>query len=261
LPVVVIYHGGPGANSKDSFFYTNLAEKLAENGAVVFVPNWASTRAITDPEEAYRWTLVEMDAGACAVSYAVEKASEYGGDPANLVLFGHSAGAMAASVIGLRDPDPFPDCSVEMEPFEPDRLVLYEGDWLLEDFFWDVFEEGIPTVRAAITPWTWLDTDPKPPVTHVVTAEAVEGGRCGVESEGWYEWRDPDGWFSSLLEADGAFDDDCITVQEATKVLSDTMIEEGYEIEDLFLPDSDHGMQSPEDLDTLVEAILAEIQP
>jgi pimeloyl-ACP methyl ester carboxylesterase len=258
LSVVVLFHGGPGIIDKDWDLYRRLATHLAERGAVVYVPNWSSPLSFPDPDDAYVGMLREEDGAACAVSYAVETAAEYGGDPDRLILFGHSAGAMVGSVVGLRETVQLPECSVEMAPIEPDRMVLWEGDWLFTETYWDQWEEGIPTIRPAFTPWTWLEEAGRPEIVLVMTAGATTGlTRCGVDPGGpWYAWRDPDGWFAERFEAIGAFDDGCLDVSEPQEILADTMIEAGFTVEELFLPDSGHEYLSDLDEQAVLDAVL-----
>ena len=153
-PVVVLFHGGDA--SKSHSLYRQLAPALAEQGAVVFVPNWGGPRT-GDPAE----FLTLYDLAACAVSHALALAGDYGADTETLVLFGHSAGASAAAIGGLREPTPVTDCSVEMTPFEADGLVLWDGDWMLADPSWDQsFSETLPQL-VEVNPWAWLADGPR----------------------------------------------------------------------------------------------------
>ena len=88
-PVVVLFHGH-GCHRITSP-YPALASALAEQGAVVFVPDWEKGQPVTDTSRDD--LLAVVDGAACAVSYALAHAAEYGADPERLILFGHSAGA------------------------------------------------------------------------------------------------------------------------------------------------------------------------
>jgi acetyl esterase/lipase len=258
LPVVVIFHGGPGAVDKTYSMYSRLATDLVERGAVVFSANWSSPISSPDTTDALAGMFREVDGASCAVSYAVEHAAAYGGDPEQLVLFGHSAGAMASSVIALRPSEELPECSVQMRPLQVDRVVLYEGDWLFEDPYWDQWKDGIPTIRTAFTPWTWMDADHKPAVTLVTThGGANELQRCDVDSdEGWYPARDPDGWFWDRFEPMGAIDDGCLDLGEITSVLADTFVAAGFTVDNLFLDQSGHMYLSEADEQAVLDATL-----
>ena len=63
-PVVVLLHGG-GAN-KGVLYYPGLAEAIAEQGAVVFVPNWGGK-----PTPTMEAGSSDNDRASCAVSYAL----------------------------------------------------------------------------------------------------------------------------------------------------------------------------------------------
>lgn len=262
LPVVVMLHGNPQAVDKS--YLRGLATATAEQGAVVFVPNWGTTGMPPDAQEALAQNFRVADALACAVSYAVEKAAGYGGDPDELVIFGHSAGGNTGSVTGLRPATPLPGCAVDAVAFEPDALVFWEGDWLLASPVpWDSFGGDVSTLLPADTPWDWLDTPAtKPSVVLAVSAGGVEDfTRCDATSTGgWYGSRDPDGRFVGLLEAIGAFDDGCIDIGEVSAILADALQEAGYDVDELALPDSDHEALSSGDMAALVDAVLAVAQ-
>ena len=181
-PVVVLLHGD--GRQKSSSPYPALAGAMAGQGAVVFVPDWRTEQPITDTTR--DGLLDEVDGSACAVSYALAHAAEYGADPERLVLFGHSAGAMVASVVALREAVPLPECAVVMTPFEVDGMVLWEGDWLLSTPVpWDEYGDRLPLVMEGATPWSWLAAGPPMAVNLVTTA----GGRSQYKR---CELSDPD---------------------------------------------------------------------
>jgi acetyl esterase/lipase len=259
LPVVVIFHGGPGVVDKTHSMYSRIAADLVDRGAVVFSANWSSPISSPDTNDALAGMFREVAGASCAVSYAVEHAPEYGGDPDQLVLLGHSAGAMVASVLALRPSEQLPECSVQMRPLQVDRIVLYEGDWLFEDPYWDQWKDGIPTIRTGFTPWTWMDTEHKPAVTLVTTHGGVnELQRCGVDrTEGWYPARDPDGWFWERFERGGAVDDGCLDNREISAVLADTFAAEGFTVDSMFLDQSGHMHLAEADEQALLDATLS----
>jgi hypothetical protein len=255
-PVVVIFHGLTRTRGR----YRELATAIAEQGAVVFVPDWTkgkpSTTNIRDG------LLDEVDGSSCAVSYALAHAAEYGADPETLILFGHSAGANEASMIGLREATPLPECAVEMIPFVVDGMVLWEGDWLVsEPTGWDGYGESLPVAMEGITPWSWLATAPRMAVALVTTAGGVTVSqleRCGVSDAAHPYWlRDPDGWYRERLEAAGALDDGCISgFGDSSAVLADTMRDGGFDVVEVFLEDSTHTQLSPDDQALLVAQIV-----
>lgn len=256
-PVVVLLHGD--GRQKSSSPYPALAGALAELGAVAFVPDWQTGEPITSTTT--RDDLLAMaDGASCAVSYALAHAAEYGADPGRLVLFGHSAGANWASLVGLREAVPLPECAVPTAPFVVDGMVLWEGDWLISSAEpSDQYGNSLPLMMEGATPWSWLATGPRMAVDLVTTW----GGRaaeylCDVsDPEAPYWERDPDGWFRERLEASGALDDGCIDVGEPTRILADTMREQGFDVVELFLENSDHYHFSPDDQALVLAEVIA----
>lgn len=256
-PVVVIFHGLTWTKGR----YMELATAIAEQGAVVFVADWTKGKPST--ADIRDGLLDEVDGSSCAVSYALAHAGEYGADPETLILFGHSAGANEASMIGLRQATPLPECAVEMTPFVADGMVLWEGDWLIsEPTGWDGYGESLPLAMGGITPWSWLATGPRMAVALVTTAGGVTVSqleRCGVSDPAHPYWlRDPDGWFREQLEAAGALEDGCISgFGDSSAVLADIMREQGFDVVELLLEESTHTYLSPEDQALLVAEIIA----
>jgi acetyl esterase/lipase len=163
-PVVVMLHGGPGVVSKG--WIAPWAEKVAEQGYVVFAPAWGvvGTEA-TGLSEDMKIEL-QVRQAACAVAYARTHAADYGGDPATVVVFGHSAGANAGSVIAFGGAQPVDGCPGGDTAGPVSSLVTYEGDWLLMDTMWG---PSVPNEVAAATPWNWLASDTRLPVVMLVS--------------------------------------------------------------------------------------------
>ena len=91
-PVVVFFYGGAW-QSGDKGDYLFVAEALASQGFVVVVPDYR-----VYPE--VRWPGFLED-GAAAVAWTFEHIAELGGDPAQIHLAGHSAGAYIAAMLAL----------------------------------------------------------------------------------------------------------------------------------------------------------------
>ncbi len=99
-PVLVLAHGaGLGRES-----YRPFARLLAESGAVVFNADW---RVLADHVED---SLGDI---ACAVRFARTHATEYGGDPGQTVLVGHSTGAVYAGEVASNGDAYAGDCGTE----------------------------------------------------------------------------------------------------------------------------------------------------
>ena len=91
-PVLVFFYGG-GWRSGDRAIYRFLGATLAAAGVVCMVPDyrlWPEVRSPGFVEDA-----------AQAVAWARAQAATHGGDPAQLFLMGHSAGAQIAALLAL----------------------------------------------------------------------------------------------------------------------------------------------------------------
>ncbi len=94
LPMIVFFYGGSW-NSGTRTGYDFAGKALAAQGFVVVVPDYRLV-----PETRYPGFVQD---GAAAVRWARENIAEYGGDPENVVLSGHSAGAYIAAMLAYDD--------------------------------------------------------------------------------------------------------------------------------------------------------------
>jgi pimeloyl-ACP methyl ester carboxylesterase len=254
LPLVVMFHGVP--NTKTSFL-PPVAEAVAREGAVVVVANWGNPMPLPPAASTVVGGKRVASEAACAVSFAVAHAGEYGADPSRLVLFGHSGGANTAAMVAYGKPTAFPGCRVAPSVSTPRGVMLWEGDWLLESPDpWDKFGPAVGTVMPALTPWQLLAIAPKIPAELAVTAMSRIGlDRCDVKGSDWLTWRDPTGAFRRGLTAAGALKDDCVNVGEAADLLAATMNTHGIPATVLALPDpgSIHEILAPADLTRIAQ--------
>jgi hypothetical protein len=126
LPVVVMFHGSEGLRSS----LEPLAMDVATSGAVVVVPSWP---VITERPPAATTDDVYFEqtaAAVCAVRFARWTAAEYGGNPLDLTVLGHSAGAVLGARVALAEAPPWPgiDC-YEGVSSDVDRFVGTAGDF------------------------------------------------------------------------------------------------------------------------------------
>jgi len=91
-PIVVFFYGG-NWKSGERADYRFVGEALASSGAIVVVPDYRLYPEVTYPDF--------LADNAAAVNWAFEHARELGGDPANVVVMGHSAGAYSAAMMAL----------------------------------------------------------------------------------------------------------------------------------------------------------------
>ncbi len=92
LPVIVFFYGG-GWHWGERDHYGFAARSLAARGFVVVVPDYRLV-----PEAHFPDFVVDS---AAAVRWTQANAAHYGGDPKQLVVMGHSAGAYNALMIAL----------------------------------------------------------------------------------------------------------------------------------------------------------------
>jgi len=91
-PVVVFFYGGSWqGGSRD--LYPFVGASLAAQGIVTVVPDYSIFPPARFP--------MFLDDAARAVRFVRETAAQWGGDPARLVLMGHSAGAYIAAMLAF----------------------------------------------------------------------------------------------------------------------------------------------------------------
>lgn len=91
-PVVLFIHGGNwNSGSKDDILYKATGRRLAKQGFVGVVISYRLAPQVLVPQQA--------DDCARALAWTVAHIREYGGDPARIVLMGHSAGGGLAALL------------------------------------------------------------------------------------------------------------------------------------------------------------------
>jgi acetyl esterase/lipase len=94
VPVVVFFHGG-ALRAGDKSFYQVVAQRLIPHGIGVISANYRLTPSVMHP--------AHVQDAAAATAWVVENIARYGGDPENVYVAGHSAGAYLAALL-LLDP-------------------------------------------------------------------------------------------------------------------------------------------------------------
>lgn len=250
-PVAVMVHGLGG-------WMAPTASEVADQGVVVFAPTW-DMPSIGSAAAARTGANVVYEQMACAVAFARAEAERYGGDPGNLTLYGHSAGAGIAAIVALSDPPVAEGCVAPSGLVVPDSLVLFEGDWLVVGMgFWDKLLREDPGVMDSFTPWSYLDEGARMPV-HILDSDDptfVLRKYRTVEGQGdWLALRDPTRDLRRGLENLGAFDDG-LNERDVQRLLSRRLKSLGYEAAFHDLPDSSHSSLSEEAVQVVVDAIL-----
>jgi acetyl esterase/lipase len=91
-PVIVFFYGG-NWQSGDRAGYRFVAESLTRAGNIVAIPDYRLYPAVRFP--------AFLDDSARAVAWVAANIAGYGGDPDQLYLMGHSAGAYNATMVAL----------------------------------------------------------------------------------------------------------------------------------------------------------------
>jgi acetyl esterase/lipase len=91
-PVLVFFYGG-NWDSGDRHDYGFAGRAFAELGHVAVLPDYTHTHERP-------WPAFMEDAGA-ALAWVADHIAEHGGDPARIIVAGHSAGAYIAAMLAL----------------------------------------------------------------------------------------------------------------------------------------------------------------
>jgi len=89
-PVLIFIHGG-GWDKYDRKLFAPVGQKFVERGIVVVIPDYTLY-----PDAGYKQMAQEM---AAATAWTLDNIDRYGGDPARVVISGHSAGGHLAGLI------------------------------------------------------------------------------------------------------------------------------------------------------------------
>jgi acetyl esterase/lipase len=92
LPVVIFWYGGGWAKG-DRASYAFAGRALAREGYVVVIPDYRKVPDVLFP--------AFLDDGAEAVAWVQDNVADHGGDPEQVAVMGHSAGAYQAVMLAL----------------------------------------------------------------------------------------------------------------------------------------------------------------
>lgn len=174
-PAVVFFHGGAGQESKEGYSYQALAQAIAEQGAVVFVPDLdieGSGKDLFRTENGIGMRE-ELEGALCAIRFAREMASEYGGRSDEVVVIGHSGGgydAMMTALVGddakavwdafasnRGGPPRQMECTAgDTVSGQPDMLIGYAGAYM----YFDQVKDEDPELYAVVSPTTYIGRNP-----------------------------------------------------------------------------------------------------
>lgn len=157
-PVVVVLHGG----NADKRGVSSLAEAVAGQGAVVFVPTFSSS--FSPVTIAQGGVGLGVEEASCAVRFARARAAEYGGDPQRVVAAGHSAGGAFAVVLALAGDEFHGGCVVSEGSGSVDGVVGLDGAYDLVRYTeaWILKKAPAESWRL-ISPHAWIERQPLRP--------------------------------------------------------------------------------------------------
>jgi acetyl esterase/lipase len=248
-PVVVMFPAGSRSNLSEH------ARRVAELGFVVFNASWGHLPAGDVDTPTYEGLLGLQSQAACAVEFARSHAAEFGGDPATMIVFGHSAGLVPAAMVTFARPAPTAGCLGGATLGPIDALVTWEGNWLLSVNApdWDAALAADPRVMDAATPWKYLAEHKDQKVVMLVSEDPNASLRAefpGFEVErpvgdlwaadSWLAVRDPTGDLRRQLEANGAFADGTIGFADSQQLLYAVLKAQGNPVTLDVMPDSSH---------------------
>jgi acetyl esterase/lipase len=228
-----------------AFEYGLYARPVADLGFVVFVPTWGAGMSGAPTFDQAGAAAAQA---ACAVEFARAHAAEYGGDPATMIVFGHSAGANTAAMVAFARPEPSAGCLVGATPGAIDALITWDGDWMLQTTFtgWDELLAADPRVMAAVTPWTYLAEHKDLRVVMLGETEAnadFDYDRPLPDepaTEAYFAPRDPTGFLRGRLEANDALADGNLDVLESQQLVFSVLESQGNPVSLDILPGSNH---------------------
>ena len=105
LPTVIFLHGGP-VHFLERRYLDGLAAETARRGAVVFLASYRSSATGNSVSDS-------IEDVTCAIRFARSVTEDYGGDPASVVLVGHSYGSELALLTAVSPETETPDCLAE----------------------------------------------------------------------------------------------------------------------------------------------------
>ena len=244
-PVVVMFHGSPFYNAKEEL--SEHARRVSERGFVVFVPSWGRLGGSTDVAPMYDQIQGFNSETACAVAFARANAAKYGGDPATMIVFGHSAGGNVAATLAFARPAPTAGCLGGTTLGAINTLVTWEGDWNLIDPVWDSAIPADPRIVDALTPWKYLAQHKDLTVVMLASQGSNDPGTpyqrqlddpSAVAS--FFAVRDPSGVLRGQLDMNGTFADGSYSLGEEQQLLFSVLKAQGNPVSLAVMPDSTH---------------------
>jgi hypothetical protein len=201
---------------------------------------------------------------AAIVRFARGTAARYGGDPAHLTLFGHSAGASQAAM------EAFGGVSASKGGLEgagsatPDSLVLFDPDLLFAgDPITDAYLAADPGIMRVFTPWEDVGRRVDFPITVIGSGDPAltRPARHVWAKDSWLAVRDPSGGLRRGLQKVGAFQGGRFVNDGALKLLVRRLRAAGDTATYVQLTDSTHTVLGDRGMESLLDALVSDTQP
>jgi len=269
-PVVVMFHGAPGSDpATDRGYLSEHARRVAELGFVVFNASWGHAPGGANDVPTYDGLLAVQSQAACAVEFARTQAAEYGGDPATMIVFGHSGGAHAGAMATFARPKPTAGCIGGASLGAIDALVTWEGNWVLSvnGPDWNGALAADPRVMDAVTPWPYLAEHKDQKVVMLVSEDpsaSLKSEFPGLivdrpvgdlwAADSWLAVRDPSGDLRRQLEANGALADGKVDLVDSQQLLYSVLKAQGNPVTLDVMPDSSHAYLAGKGWDVFLAA-------
>ena len=195
----------------------------------MFTPTWIAG----DPFPLDVGDIVDLrHAASCAVAFSQEWAAELGGDAADTVVYGFSAGAGPALAAMVAPTGDVPGCETAQAPLPVSGAVLGDGEYFFQSQpFDDAFGEDLPAMQDEVA--RLVDRDRWP--TDLDARAVVWAAESGTAprplddptAPGWLAERDPDGSIRRDLDALGRLDDDIVDYADAAHFIDLRLREAG----------------------------------
>jgi hypothetical protein len=260
-PVVML----PGGFERKDSYMSYWATLVAERGAVVFVPDWIRIHEMPPTAKELRAVLVGMIGDiAAAVRFARGTGARYGGDPGNLTLFGHSNGAMGATMEAFGRAPASKGGLRGAGSTIPESLVVLDGDYLLaQQDPWDAELKEDPGIMQVYTPWQYLGRQVDFPVTVIGSGDPNLSRSLGDPwaTDSWFVVRDPSGEIRRGLEGLGDLKGNVYLNEDMLKLFVQRLKAAGDTVTYVRLTDSTHELLGEEGLESLLDALVPSTQP
>ena len=200
---------------------------------------------------------------AAAVRFARGTGARYGGDPGNLTLFGHSGGAMGATM------EAFSRAPASEGGLEGAGSTSPSRWWCLTATICLQTRRGmssllrIPASCRSTHPWQYLGRRVDFPVTVIGSGDPNLSRELGDPwaKDSWLAVRDPSGDIRRGLEELGAFAGERYLNEDLLKLFVQRLRADGDTVTYVRLTDSTHAVLGQKGMESLLDALVPSAQP